>query len=96
MRYLPGELYSFHHDTDTEVARVLTFLVYLTDVEEGGETIFPFVDGPNSCGGTLPSPVSPYKLGNDSERENALGGMLKVDEYCKTGQVSPLRILDRF
>eukprot|EP00997_Jenningsia_sp_PLL12_P011347 NODE_891_length_1390_cov_99.448173_g727_i1.p2 GENE.NODE_891_length_1390_cov_99.448173_g727_i1~~NODE_891_length_1390_cov_99.448173_g727_i1.p2 ORF type:complete len:137 (+),score=37.11 NODE_891_length_1390_cov_99.448173_g727_i1:744-1154(+) len=35
--------YGFHRDSDSEVGRMATFLMYLTDVEDGGETIFPGV-----------------------------------------------------
>lgn len=50
LRYLPGGYYKRHHDFILEEAdrrsfrncgpRVLTFFVYLTDVDEGGETAF--------------------------------------------------------
>ena len=48
VRYREGEYYATHHDQThfvspplPEGARVLTLLMYLDDVEEGGETAFP-------------------------------------------------------
>eukprot|EP01012_Entosiphon_sulcatum_P059149 TRINITY_DN83463_c0_g1_i1.p1 TRINITY_DN83463_c0_g1~~TRINITY_DN83463_c0_g1_i1.p1 ORF type:complete len:310 (+),score=47.50 TRINITY_DN83463_c0_g1_i1:35-964(+) len=39
--YGPNDHYQLHKDSDSQVGRVITFLVYLMDTEEGGETIFP-------------------------------------------------------
>jgi prolyl 4-hydroxylase len=50
LRYELGQKYSPHHDmseSQTRLAcgpRVLTFFLYLSDVEEGGETAFPVLD----------------------------------------------------
>ena len=47
MRYHPGEFYKPHHDyynaceTWMNGNRHFTFLIYLNDVDEGGETGFP-------------------------------------------------------
>jgi prolyl 4-hydroxylase len=52
LNYGPGQRYQTHHDhegEDTQEAfsgpRVLTFFMYFNDVEEGGETHFPWVNG---------------------------------------------------
>ena len=50
VRYRPGELYKPHHDyynsceTWQSGNRHFTFLVYLNEVEEGGETAFPMLN----------------------------------------------------
>eukprot|EP01065_Artemidia_motanka_P019507 TRINITY_DN2320_c0_g1_i1.p1 TRINITY_DN2320_c0_g1~~TRINITY_DN2320_c0_g1_i1.p1 ORF type:complete len:349 (+),score=127.69 TRINITY_DN2320_c0_g1_i1:125-1048(+) len=43
-KYGPGEYYEFHKDSDTKVGRYATVIVYLQDVEAGGETVFPAVN----------------------------------------------------
>ena len=57
VRYEPGQFYRVHHDQNTAVwapqgPRVLTFFMYLNEVDGGGETAFPQV-GP---GGTIVQP----------------------------------------
>jgi hypothetical protein len=48
--YILGQRYTAHHDADqadTALAcgpRILTFFLYLSDVEEGGETNFPMLN----------------------------------------------------
>lgn len=39
-RYLPGEFYKPHADSGKELPRVVSALVYLNDVENGGQTEF--------------------------------------------------------
>eukprot|EP01006_Ploeotia_vitrea_P031106 TRINITY_DN63413_c0_g1_i1.p1 TRINITY_DN63413_c0_g1~~TRINITY_DN63413_c0_g1_i1.p1 ORF type:complete len:326 (-),score=46.84 TRINITY_DN63413_c0_g1_i1:871-1848(-) len=41
--YKVGDKYEFHKDSDSQVGRMATVLMYLIDVEEGGETIIPAV-----------------------------------------------------
>lgn len=47
LRYEIGQKYVVHHDSsedDNELScgpRILTFFLYMSDVEEGGETNFP-------------------------------------------------------
>eukprot|EP00911_Craspedida_sp_UC1_P001553 UC1_evm2s1173 len=61
--------WGLHHETDTRPYRTRTVLVYLTDVEAGGHTIFPL------CGGSHPAaPDSPEQELNTSMIE-ALGGI---------------------
>ena len=51
--YLPGQKYTIHPDSIDSGAgphsmqRIVTFLMYLNDVEEGGSTIFPRGNGQN-------------------------------------------------
>ncbi|ONK59977.1 uncharacterized protein A4U43_C08F12890 [Asparagus officinalis] len=54
LRYEIGQSYASHYDAFSpaeygpqESQRMATFLLYLSDVEEGGETIFPFENGLN-------------------------------------------------
>lgn len=42
-KYEKGGFYTAHHDPKEDVPRVASFLLYLTTVEEGGETFFPMV-----------------------------------------------------
>ncbi|XP_051127052.1 probable prolyl 4-hydroxylase 9 [Andrographis paniculata] len=54
LRYEIGQRYHSHYDAFSvaeygpqKSQRVASFLLYLSDVEEGGETMFPFEDGQN-------------------------------------------------
>lgn len=50
LKYEPGQLYVRHHDMDYKQVdapcgpRILTFFLYLSDVEDGGETSFSLLD----------------------------------------------------
>ncbi|KAK3411969.1 hypothetical protein EUGRSUZ_I00722 [Eucalyptus grandis] len=57
LRYEIGQRYNSHYDAFSPVEygpqksqRVASFLLYLSDVEEGGETVFPFENGINMDG----------------------------------------------
>ncbi|KAL0543124.1 hypothetical protein IC582_018211 [Cucumis melo] len=57
LRYEIGQKYNSHYDAfkpseygPQKSQRVASFLLYLTDVEEGGETMFPFENGSNMDG----------------------------------------------
>merc|ERR1711924_107775 len=44
LQYHPGGHYHTHHDSVPGTPRYLTFLYYLSEVEQGGETCFPLAD----------------------------------------------------
>ncbi|XP_022132603.1 probable prolyl 4-hydroxylase 9 isoform X2 [Momordica charantia] len=57
LRYEIGQRYNSHYDAfnpseygPQKSQRVASFLLYLTDVQEGGETMFPFENGSNMDG----------------------------------------------
>uniref|UniRef100_A0A7S4ITM9 Fe2OG dioxygenase domain-containing protein n=1 Tax=Prymnesium polylepis TaxID=72548 RepID=A0A7S4ITM9_9EUKA len=55
LKYGPGEYYRLHHDWIPEQVqalcgpRVFTFFLYLSDVEEGGGTQFPYLKDENGA-----------------------------------------------
>ena len=81
-RYRKGEKYEFHHDTDQRLARILTILIYLSDVREGGETIFPFAiaaqaDGKHELLSSEPPLPPPVDLNNLRK-----SGIKPMAPYC--------------
>jgi prolyl 4-hydroxylase len=74
VKYGVGDKYEFHHDTDRRMARLATGLVYLNDVEEGGETIFPFVEVSK---GDLPLAV---------DNNDLVNGIADMAPYCASSQ----------
>jgi len=76
LRYQPGQYYRTHHDYGAQQVklacgpRILTFFLYLSDVDEGGETAFPRLDikVPPKRGKALlwPSVLSDDLLAQDS------------------------------
>ena len=45
VHYTPQQSFGMHHDSSAFQPRLLTAFYYLSDVEEGGETLFPAADG---------------------------------------------------
>lgn len=43
-RYLPEQQYHLHADDGPGLHRIISALLYLNDVDEGGETVFPIFD----------------------------------------------------
>lgn len=76
-----GEYYSFHFDSDDEVKRLVTCLIYLNNVEEGGSTIFPLIGARDSA---LPPRIDPRRLELDPRGE--------LEKYCNSStalQITP-------
>jgi prolyl 4-hydroxylase len=44
VRYTPGQFFKGHYDISSDIQRYFTFFVYLNDIFEGGETVFPKID----------------------------------------------------
>jgi hypothetical protein len=84
LKYGQGQKYNTHHDNGgDEMAlpcgpRILTFFVYLSDVEEGGETLLPLADDGLKVHGCV-----------DCERKH--GASVDWREDACTGCVKPRR-----
>lgn len=74
-KYEPGQYYELHKDSDTKVGRYATFIVYLSDTEEGGETVFP---------GVKRSSLAKSGLQTPSWHEQKQPPM---QQYCDSGEV---------
>ena len=89
-RYRGAEAYGLHLDASEEVRRLATVLTYLSDVEEGGETIFPRIAsaGARRGSGGVMQPLAKLAAAGMLARELSRGS-----RYCEKGHV--LRIPPR-
>jgi prolyl 4-hydroxylase len=44
VRYTEGQFFKGHYDISPDIKRFFTFFVYLNDISEGGETVFPKIN----------------------------------------------------
>jgi len=79
-RYMPGQKYEVHKDTDPahDVARPATFLMYLSDVEAGGDTLFTGLNKSNCYAKWHMSPTGEKKYGCANCCENDYQNTLRV------------------
>ena len=102
-RYSAGDFYEAHLDFSDQdgYRRVATFLLYLTTVEEGGETVFPFItrapatkvgsNGGGSGSGLATEPVYRADVGNNMCKEVICTAeqaeAMGAMKYCCCGEI---------
>lgn len=91
-QYVGGDnhKYELHFDSSLQVGRVATVLVFLRDVHDGGELLFPWANG---ITGELPEGVS--GTGRDIMELEGVNKEPPIAPYCADGDETSVKIAPR-